>query len=116
MYFVQIPSVPAGQLPPAGHVAGADQHHVARAYLHAVGLAGFVQQVGADGEAGFEVVDAEDPGDVQQHAPAHHGLDVLDAAAGRAAAAGQRGAVAVVHLAAVEDVGQLCSMSEAAAQ
>ena len=64
-----------------GHLPGADQHDVARLDLQAGQGAGGVEVVGADGVARVEDVEALGPGHIEQHAPADHGGEAVNAAA-----------------------------------
>ena len=88
------------------HLPGADQHDVARRQVDLGHVARRIEIGRGDGVAGLQHVEAAGPGHIEQHAPADHRLQQMDAAEGGAPFTNRIGGVPVVDVAAVADMGQ----------
>ena len=88
------------------HVAGADEHDVARFDVHVGAASSTVEVLGTDRVAGIEGVDAVQPRDVEQDAACHDRPEVFDAELRRAMLVDRGVGDAVVEHAFVADVGE----------
>ena len=99
----------------AGEVAGADEEYVSGFHADIFSGLGFFEHVGGDGEGGLDAVDAPEPGDVEEDAPGDDALGEEGYGLGFCAifAVHEVGGMAVVHLAADEDVAKGVDVGDA---